>query len=370
MVRFKDVIGSIKKRGQRVKTWHDRISFMNIFLLWAIEIISFALIYYFFPGSKSYLYNTHNQVIVNNLWNNIYFSFITATTTGFGDIIPFGFFKVLAIFEVILALLILAMVTSKLVSIKQDIILSEIYEISFNEKINRLRSSLLIFSQDLSRIINRIEDKAIRKREIFDLYIYVSSLEDTLSEILTMLTNKHTLIFKKEMNPLDTELMFNNIIGAFEKLGELVIVLDENKLEWKRKITISIIEASIEINERLFKALNTVNNNIPEKKLKDFNFQKNKIMDIIKPAIKEEEKKEKALEKQVSENERKIEELRNIKIEEKEEKEEEENKNDNLVVDVNKILDKTDKTEKKVKLAKEKDHIKDHIKDKNKILED
>ncbi len=87
--------------------------------------------------------------MINNLPDSIYFSFVTATTTGFGDFLPQGWFKLIVIAEVICGLLLLALVTSKLVSIKQDILLKEIYDMSFYERINRLRSGLLLFRQNL-----------------------------------------------------------------------------------------------------------------------------------------------------------------------------------------------------------------------------
>jgi len=69
-----------------------------------------------------------------------------------------GFFKLISIFEVVFGLLLLAFVTSKLVSIKQDVILNEIYDISFNERLSMVRSSLLLFRQSLSRMMEKIEE--------------------------------------------------------------------------------------------------------------------------------------------------------------------------------------------------------------------
>lgn len=221
----------------------------------------------------------------------IYFSFITATSTGYGDILPFGYFKIVTVFEVIFGLLLLAFVTSKLVSIKQDIILNEIYEISFNEKINRLRSSLLIFRQNLGRIIEKIEDNSIRKREINDIYIYASSLEDTLNEISALIGTSGKNYFKKVLDPLNTELLFNSIINSFEKLNELINTLNHSKLDWRREIALNLINKCISLNEVLFTRLSS-SKNIADKSIADLNSQKNKVVEMIKNGLTTSELKE------------------------------------------------------------------------------
>src|SRR3989338_6930496 len=123
--------------------WIDKLKFIHILILWVFIIMSFGMAYYFLANVNSFLYYNLDQSPITRVIDAVYFSFVAATTTGFGDIIPMGVFKIVSIIEVIFGLLLLALVTSKLVSIKQDMILDEIYESSLNEKINRLRSSLL-----------------------------------------------------------------------------------------------------------------------------------------------------------------------------------------------------------------------------------
>src|SRR3989338_5860868 len=124
-INIKDIVAYIKKR--KVSNWLDKLTFPRIFLLWILIIVSFGLIYYFLQSSSSYLLSPSTESTVSEIKDTVYFSFITATSTGFENIIPFGKLKWVAIIEVITGLLLLAVVTSKLVSIKQDIILNELY---------------------------------------------------------------------------------------------------------------------------------------------------------------------------------------------------------------------------------------------------
>lgn len=272
----------IKSKG--FNSWFDKLTFFHIFFIWTSVIFVFGFIYYFFVDNISFLFYTPFNVHIKGLSDSVYFSFITATSTGYGDIVPFGFFKFITIIEIVFGLVLLAFVTSKLVSIKQDIILSEIYEISFNEKINRLRSSLLVFRQNLSRIINKIEENSIRKREINDIYIYISSLEDVLNEIITLIATSDKNNFKKVLDPLNTELLFNSILHSFEKLNELINTLNQHKLEWKSNLTLDLIRRCISLNDTLFAKLDS-SKYLTDKLITDLNAQKNKLVALIKNGI-------------------------------------------------------------------------------------
>ncbi len=247
----------------KFNTRMDKLTFPYILIIWVSIILFFGLIYYFFAGPTSNLYYNITQQPVQKMLDSIYFSFITATTTGFGDIVPKGAFKVLAITEVVAGLLLLAFVTSKLVSIKQDIILNEIYEISFKERLNRLRSSLLLFRQHLSRIVSKIEDNTITHREINDIYIYISSFEDTLQEIFTLVEGKRNQHFTKDINAIDTELIYNSILQSFEKLKELLVLMNTQKMDWKRDITVESIRKSIFVDKSIYAKLTALG--LPDK---------------------------------------------------------------------------------------------------------
>lgn len=169
----------------------DKLSFFHIFLIWFLVIAFFGLIYFFMANDFSNLIYAKDSSIVKNIFDTTYFSFVTATTTGFGDIIPIGFFKIISVFEVIFGLLLLAVVTSKLVSIKQNAILEEVYEISFNERINRLRSSLLLFRQNTERLISKNEEKLIKTREIKSFNSNLDSLIEILNEIIFIINKKN-----------------------------------------------------------------------------------------------------------------------------------------------------------------------------------
>ena len=272
----------VKKK--KFSSWIDKLTFYHILFIWIIITILVGLAYYFLTDNNSYLLHVSEGKAVDNVMDAIYFSFIGSTTTGYGDIIPHGAFKFIYPFEVILALMLVAIVASKLVSVKQGIILSEIYDLSFYEKINELRSSLLLFRQNLSRVITKIEDGSIRKREISDVYMYLSPFEDILNEILVLTEKSDTNGFTKRIDPTNTELLLNSSLSSFEKINELVLTLNINKIDWRREVTLMFINKCIELNEELF-SKTSASKIIPEKIMSELNSRKKGIIAAIKNGL-------------------------------------------------------------------------------------
>ena len=283
-IPLEEIIEKQKKRQNAITRVFDKLTFFDMFMLWVLIVSIFGVSYYSTSNNDSYLFYAKSGELVNKISDSLYFSFITATSTGFGDIIPHGNFKTIAIFEAVFGLVLLATLTSKLVSIKEDAILNEIYEISFSERLSRLRSSLLAFRQNITRIINRIEEKSISKREVDDLYVYISSFETALNEVIAFFGKSGSNIFLKQVDPVNTELIFNSILQSFGKLNELMNILKHHKISWKRDVTNDIISRCININEKLFEQLNA-SKTIPDKLLMDINSQKRKIISTIKDSL-------------------------------------------------------------------------------------
>jgi len=250
---FSEYLESLERK--RFTYWIDNIRVTHIFFLWIGLVLIFGFFYYFFSGNLGLLYSPILKQPISNIFDAVYFSFITATSTGFGDIVPQGFFSIIAIFEVTLGLLLLALVTSKLVATKQNLILGEIYEISFHEKIHRLRSNLLLFRQQISRLTTHVEYNDYQKREIQDIYIYFDSFARTLEEVKAIAGNgkKHT--FSKSISLVDLELLLNSILQSFMRIHELLSLLKTE--DWQRPISRNLLKKSCSLVEEIFANLSS-----------------------------------------------------------------------------------------------------------------
>lgn len=268
----------------KVNTILDKFTFVHIFALWVFIVAGFGGFFHLLQDDQSYLYSTVAQEPITSLFDAIYFSFITATSTGFGDIIPFGIYKVFSIIEVVFGLVLLAFVTSKFVYLKQDIILREIYDISFQEKINRVRSSLLLFRQNLNKLIHAVDDHTIRKRDIDDIYITISSFDDILQEVSMLIYRGGDTHFTKSIDPISAELIFNSIIVSLQKLEELIRFLQQRKVDWRREVTLTTIKKCLEVTTELFHKL-AISKRVPEKVRKHLTLEGERLVEEIRSGL-------------------------------------------------------------------------------------
>jgi hypothetical protein len=90
----------------------------------------------------------------------LYFSFVTATSIGYGDIVPVGAGRVIAVAEAITALLIFGAVVAKFVSHRQEELVQEIHRITFEERLDRVQTNLHMIISELLSINAMCEAKA------------------------------------------------------------------------------------------------------------------------------------------------------------------------------------------------------------------
>ena len=265
-------------------TWLDKLNFSRILVIWIIIILLFGACYLVLSSQESFLAYPDGTKL-DTYFDAIYFSFVAATTTGFGDILPNGLFKVIAIFEVVFGLLLLALVTSRLVLIKQDAILNEVYEISFNERINRLRSSLLLFRQNTERLVVKAEEKTLKSRDFEMAESYIYSLRDVLEEILSVLfKTKRNSLFVKKLDHVNSELIFNSVLSSFSKLNDLFELANGNKVKYDDKISIDLVNNCAKLCENIF--ANVPVNSIGEKKSDELLKRKDELLSNLKNNIK------------------------------------------------------------------------------------
>lgn len=138
-------------------------STLQLFLLWIGAILLSGLGYWL--GA---LFGEHGLVEagrpvgadLNGFGSALYFSFVTATSIGYGDIVPLGGARVIAIAEAITALLIFGAVVAKFVSHRQEELVSEIHRVTFEERLDRIETNLHMVISELLSITDMCEAKA------------------------------------------------------------------------------------------------------------------------------------------------------------------------------------------------------------------
>ncbi len=138
-------------------------STLQLFLLWIGTILLSGLC--FWIGA---LVGEHGLIEggrplgadLNGFGSALYFSFVTATSIGYGDIVPIGAGRVIAVAEAITALLIFGAVVAKFVSHRQEELVSEIHRVTFEDRLDRIETNLHMVISELLAITAMTETKA------------------------------------------------------------------------------------------------------------------------------------------------------------------------------------------------------------------
>lgn len=242
---------------KRVKTLQD-YSYVSIFYLWISIGFGFALMYYvlnlWLPNHG--LVYSHKALghEASDFITTIYFSFITLTTTGYGDVVPLGFSKILSVLEVFSGLIVFGFLISKLISSRQEKIIEELYDTTFEDKISRIRSSLYVYRANLSRIMDWIKsERKVRHYDLTDLEANLEGLKNSINRVSEFLIaeEKNTLT---KLNDLNINLLLNSINLSLSKVIEILSLLNKKRCNWKKqKTVIDHISSSINSIEKLQK---------------------------------------------------------------------------------------------------------------------
>jgi hypothetical protein len=129
-------------------------STLQLFLIWIAMILLSGFAYWLgaLMGDHGLVEAGHPVAAdLKGFLSAIYFAFVTATSVGYGDIVPIGGARVIAVSEAIAALLIFGAVVAKFVSHRQDVLVSEIHRITFEERLDRVQTNLhMVISEMLS----------------------------------------------------------------------------------------------------------------------------------------------------------------------------------------------------------------------------
>jgi rhodanese-related sulfurtransferase len=156
-------LSQMRRLDNSVLDFVQRRSTLQLFLIWIGMILLCGVGYWLSAlAGKHGLVESGSAVgaDLNGLASAIYFSFVTATSVGYGDIIPTGIARIIAVAEAVSALLIFGAVIAKLVSHRQEELVREIHRITFEERLDRVQTNLHTVISDLLSITEMCEAHA------------------------------------------------------------------------------------------------------------------------------------------------------------------------------------------------------------------
>lgn len=163
-----------------------QLPYSSLGILWAALVLLFATAYFclgqWLPAHAPYPIGSES--ILQSLGDSIYFSIITATTVGYGDILPQGLSKLLAALQAIIAFFVFGLCISKLVSSKQEIAIRQMHKLTFEDVFRNTREGLYIVRKDFDHIILQAETaQSVDDEHWENLAIAYKQAESLLAEI-------------------------------------------------------------------------------------------------------------------------------------------------------------------------------------------
>ncbi|MFN8546373.1 MAG: potassium channel family protein [Candidatus Binatia bacterium] len=202
--------------------------------LWLAMIVLCGVVYWLasvLPGQGLVANGTPVTRTLGGLGTAIYFSFVTAATVGYGDVVPMGAVRILAIAEAIAGLLAFGAVVSKFVSRRQDEIVREIHRVTFEERLDRVQTSLHLVLSELQVIATMCEEPTARPEAV------MARLESGALVFAGELRAVHDLLYRPQQMP-DEAVLEAILAGLAAALNQLAILLTCIPAAWSRSPTL------------------------------------------------------------------------------------------------------------------------------------
>jgi hypothetical protein len=214
-------IGSDSRWNDSASELVSRLSTTQLFLIWFGTVVLCGVGYWL--GA---LLGEHGLVEaglpvkadLKGLLSSIYFSFVTATSLGYGDIVPVGIARIVAVVESVIALLVFGAVVAKFVSHRQDELVLEIHRITFDERLDRVQSNLHLIISELLSINSLCEARTTPLQRI------AIRLDSAIMLFVGELRTTHDLLYQPKLMVEEVALsaILANLASALDVLAELL----------------------------------------------------------------------------------------------------------------------------------------------------
>lgn len=225
------VAGAGPARIASENRWHDftselvsRVSTVQLFLIWIGTVMLCGCGYWLASLLGEHGLAEAGSPLgtdIRGLASSIYFSFVTATSLGYGDIVPIGGARVLAVTESVAALLLFGAVVAKFVSHRQDELVLEIHRVTFDERLDRVQSNLHLVISELLSINASCEDGTT------PLHRMATRLDSTVLLFVGELRTTRDLLYQPRLLVEESILssILANLSSALDVLAELLTCL-------------------------------------------------------------------------------------------------------------------------------------------------
>lgn len=212
--------------GRPLVDWLDALasrSVSEILAAWLGMVLVFGIAYWAIAAltGRNILLATGHEVGtgVEGFLTSLYFSFVTAVSLGYGDVIPLGWVRGLAIVEAGAGLMIFGFIISKFVSRRQEEVVEEIHRIAFEDRLGRVQTNLHLVLSELQSVA---ESCATRGEAAGAATL---ARAESVAMVFTQeLRTIHDILYRPQQEPTE-EVLESILVGlaaCFRQLQELM----------------------------------------------------------------------------------------------------------------------------------------------------
>jgi rhodanese-related sulfurtransferase len=148
--------------------WAGNQSLQVLFGIWFGTGLLFALLYWGMAGGGAGLVSDGAAIGTGlpGLWTAFWFSVATAMTSSYGDVSALGWMRLAVFGETLMGLMLFGSLVSKVLGNQQEEILKEVYSLTFENRLGRLRTNLHLVLSELSEISGDCSNPAVSRRRV------------------------------------------------------------------------------------------------------------------------------------------------------------------------------------------------------------
>jgi hypothetical protein len=193
-----------------------------LFRLWLAIVLLCGVAYWALIWIDASTLSTASRAVgtgVDGFFSALYFSAVTATSIGYGDIVPTGVARLLAIAEAVAGLILFGCVVSKFVSRRQDVLIGQIHHIAFEDRLGRVRTNLLLVRAELQATARLCEGQEMAPPEA------LARVESAAMVFVGELHAVHDLLYRPQDTPEEAvlEAILAGLTSVFREFLELLI---------------------------------------------------------------------------------------------------------------------------------------------------
>lgn len=211
--------------------WIDSVSLLNWLLIWLVAVFVCAISFWLLTWTTEDVHGLRCTVSGSpvSFFDAVYFSIVTITTLGYGDLIPYGLSRWLAMVEAVVGVFVVGALVSKALSQKQERLLLETNELAFRERLGRILTNIQYLLVEFQGIC---PDENVEEHDLMKAQRRMANAVWTLAHVLQSVSE--TIQHQRQVDALTMKTILattQNTLNEFQESRERFLRHGQFELE-------------------------------------------------------------------------------------------------------------------------------------------